>query len=256
MLFSVDAGFAASAKVQSNADDHFVTRPAGSSKIDLGATIEVDADGYPIKESQQLLFDEFDFQGAVSAYLQSIPQMALYGSVKTNHYYGATENTDSLVMYQDPSVNGMLTPNKVVTYLFNYPNLDETGPLVYEYPAGETAGLVLDIQMRWYADLGLTSSFGGQQVIKYLLLTEGQELPEGINLNKREYEVIRLKTTQIFFAFRVLDPVKTPGLEKKLKIYPYADRADPKANKFFQAKKNDDTYYICLLYTSPSPRDS
>ena len=244
MLFSVDAGFAASEKVQSNADDHFVTRPAGSSKIDLGATIEVDADGYPVKESQQLLFDEIDFQGAVSAYLQSIPQMALYGSVKTNHYYGATQNTDSLVMYQDPSVNGMLTPNKVVTYLFNYPNLDETGPLVYEYPAGETAGLVLDIQMRWYADLGLTSSFGGQQVIKYLLLTEGQELPDGINLNKREYEILRLQTTQIFFAFRVLDPVKTPGLEKKLKIYPYADRADPKANKFFQAKKNDDTYYM------------
>ncbi len=114
VLFSADAGFAASAKVQSNADDHFVTPPAGSRKIDLGATIEIDADGYPIKESQQLLFDEFDFQGAVSAYLQSIPQMALYGSVKTNHYYGATENTDSLVMYQDPSVDGMLTPNKVV----------------------------------------------------------------------------------------------------------------------------------------------
>ena len=243
-VFTAGASFAATVKVPSNADDHFVTKPTAGNKIDLGATIEVDDKGYPTKQSQQLLFDEMDFQGAVSAYLQSIPQMALYGSVKTNHYYGATENTDSLVMYQDPSVDGMLTPNRVVTYLFNYPNLNETGPLVYEYPAGETAGLVLDIQMRWLADLGLTSRFGGQQVIKYLLLTEGQELPDGINRDKHEYEVIRLRTTQAFFALRVLDPVKTPGLEKKLKIYPYADRANPKPNKFFQAKKSDDTYFM------------
>jgi len=234
----------AKSAVASNAKDHFVTKPTDGNKIDLGATIEVDDKGYPTKKSQQLLFDEMDFQGAVSAYLQTIPQMALYGSVKTNHYYGATQNTDSLVMYQDPSVDGMLTPNRVVTYLFNYPNLDETGPLVYEYPAGETAGLVLDIQMRWLADLGLTSRFSGNQVIKYLLLTEGQELPDGIDRDRHEYEVLRLKTTQAFFAFRVLDPVKNPDLAKELKIYPYADRANPKPNKFFQAKMSDDAYYM------------
>jgi hypothetical protein len=243
-LFTTGASFAATAKVPSNANDHFVTKPTAGNKIDLGATIEVDDKGYPTKQSQQTLFDEMNFQGAVSAYLQSIPTMALYGSVKTNHYYGATKSTDSLVMYQDPSVDGMLTPNRVVTYLFNYPNLDETGPLVYEYPAGETAGLVLDIQERWLADLGLTSRFGGHQVVKYLLLTEGQALPEGINRDKHEYEVLRLKTNQAFFAFRVLDPIKNPDLVKKLKIYPYADRANPKPNKFFQAKKSDDTYFM------------
>jgi hypothetical protein len=244
MLFAASASFADPEAIQSNANDHFVTPPSNGNKIDLGATIEVDDKGYPTKESQQTLFDEMDFQGAVSAYLQSIPQMALYGSLKSVRYYGGTQNTDSLVQYLDPSVDGQLTPNKVVTYLFNYPNLDETGPLVYEYPAGETAGLILDIQMRWLADLGLTSRFAGNQVIKYLLMTEGQELPEGLDRDQHEYEVIRLKTTQAFFAFRVLDPIKTPGLEKKLKIYPYADRANPKPNRFIQAKKSDDTYFM------------
>ena len=61
-VFSAGASFAATAKVPSNADDHFVTKPTTGNKIDLAATIEVDAKGYPTKQSQQLLFDEMDFQ--------------------------------------------------------------------------------------------------------------------------------------------------------------------------------------------------
>ena len=104
--------------------------------------------------SFETIYDEMDYQGAVSAYLQAIPQMALFGSAKTNHYYGATGNTDSLVMYKDPSIDGMLTPNRVVTYLMNFANLAESGPMVFEQPAGATAGLIMDMQMRWHADTG------------------------------------------------------------------------------------------------------
>ena len=118
----------------------------------------------------------------------------MYGSLKTAHYYGATDNTDILIQHKDPSVDGMLTPNRVVAYVWNYANLDETGPLVYEFPAGATAGIIMDIQMRWYADLGTTSPLGGLQMVKYLLLTEGQEIPDGINRDKMEYEVVRIKT--------------------------------------------------------------
>jgi len=225
--------------IPSNADDAFITKPGTDRKIDLGATIEVDVQGYPTKESIETLYDEMDYQRAVTAYLQAIPQMAIFGSIKTNHRYGARKATDSLVMYKDPSIDGMLTPNHVVTYLLNYPNLDESGPMVYEYPAGATTGLVLDVQMRWYADLGLTSPFQGRPV-KYLILTEWQELPAGVNRDTADYQIIRIRTSQLFF----LDPQKTPGLEKKLKIYPYTERADPKPNKFFQAKKGDDTYFM------------
>ncbi|PHS06570.1 MAG: hypothetical protein COA78_14175 [Blastopirellula sp.] len=235
----------ANADGRSNANDSFVTDPNGSGEIDLGETIHLDSKGYPKLESFQTIYDEMDYQGAVSAYLQAIPQMALFGSLKTNHFYGATGNTDTLVMHKDPAVNGMLTPNKVVFYGVNIANLAESGPMVYEYPAGATAGLIMDMQMRFRADLGLTSLYTGRQVVKYLVLTEDQDLPdESINQEKHEYVVVRVKTNQVFFGYRVLDPVNSPGLERELKIYPYSERDEPKPNKFFQAKKSDDTYFM------------
>jgi len=230
--------------VPSNANDSFITRPGSDRTLDLGGTIELDAEGYPTLESIPRLYDEMDFQGAVSAYLQSLPQMALFGTLKTNHYYGATDNTASLVMYRDPSIDGMLTPNRVVTYLMNFANLADTGPMVYEYPAGQTAGLILDIQMRFAVDLGVTSPYGGLRPVKYLVLTADQAVPEGINREREEYVVVRVRTNLVWFAFRVLDPVASPGLERELKIYPYADRESPAPNEFFQAQPDDDTYYM------------
>jgi hypothetical protein len=235
----------AHASVRSNAEDSFITQPNGNGKVDLGATIHLDSKGYPMLESFETIYDEMDYQGAVSAYLQAMPQMALFGSAKTNYYYGATGNTDSFVIYKDPAVDGMLTPNRVVAYLFNFANLAESGPMVFEYPAGVTAGLITDMQMRWHADLGLTSPYQGKRIVKYLILTEDQDLPdEDINKIKHEYDILRIRTNRVWFAFRVLDPTKTPGLEKELKIYPYSERKKPRPNKFFQAKKNDKTYFM------------
>ncbi len=80
----------AHASVRSNAEDSFITQPNGNGKVDLGATINLDSKGYPKLKSIETIYDEMDYQGAVSAYLQSLPQMNCFGSLKTNHYYGAT----------------------------------------------------------------------------------------------------------------------------------------------------------------------
>jgi hypothetical protein len=231
-------------EIRSNAEDSFITKPNGSREVDFGATIHLDSKGYPMLESFETIYDEMDYQGAVSAYLQAMPQMNLFGSLKTAHYYGATGNTDSLVMHNDPSVDGMLTPNRVVTYLMNYANLAESGPMVFEQPAGATAGLIMDMQMRWHADTGLTSPYQGKRVVKYLVLTVDQELPDGINKNKHEYVIVRIRTNQVWYVFRNLDPVKNPDLEKETNIYPYSERKEPKPNQFFQAKKSDKTYFM------------
>jgi len=77
-------------EIRSNAEDSFITKPNGNGKVDLGATINLDSKGYPMLESFETIYDEMDYQGAVSAYLQAMPQMALFGSAKTNYYYGAT----------------------------------------------------------------------------------------------------------------------------------------------------------------------
>jgi hypothetical protein len=99
------------------------------------------------------------------------------------------------------------------------------------------------MQMRWLADMGLTSPYGNKPV-KYLVLTVDQEVPKDINLDKQEYVIVRTKTNQIFWAFRVLEPTQDPNLAEQTKIYPYKDRHNPKQNKFYQAKKNDKTYYM------------
>lgn len=153
-LLATNSSFAqeTKSKVPSNASDSFVTKTGRSMKIDLGATIDIDAKGYPTQESQKILYDEMDYQGAVSAYLQSLPQVSYMGSLNMNRYYGATGNTDSLVLHNDPATDGQLTPNRVVTYLFNFANISETGPMVYEAPAGPIAGIIMDSQMRWYTD--------------------------------------------------------------------------------------------------------
>ena len=80
--------------------------------------------------------------------------------------------------------------------------------------------------------------------MKYLILTEDQDLPENINKNTEEYVVVRIKTNRVWFAFRNLNPVETPELEKELKVYLYSERENPKPNKFFQAEKSDKTYYM------------
>ncbi|WP_295894080.1 DUF1214 domain-containing protein [uncultured Vibrio sp.] len=229
--------------VESNVNDPFVT-VVPSGKLDLGNVVELDDKGYPTLDGINTLYEEMDYQGAVSAYLQTIPQMALYGSRKTNHYYGATGETDVLLMYKDPSVDGMLTPNRVVEYHFSYPNLAETGPLILELPAGEIASIVLDMQMRWHADGGVTSASMGKKPTKYLIMTVDQEVPDDVNLDFNEYEVIKIRTNQFFFAGRNLNPVKNPGILKDIRLYPYAERNNPPETKFVQAKSTDDTYYM------------
>lgn len=238
-LFAINSSFAQEmkSKVPSNASDSFVTKTGSSMKIDLGATIEIDAKGYPTQESQKILYDEMDYQGAVSAYLQSIPQVSFMGQLNMNRYYGATGNTDSLVLHNDPATDGQLTPNRVVTYIFNFADISETGPMVYEAPAGPIAGIIADTEMRWYTDFGLTSPYQGNRLVKYLILTEDQDLPENINKNSEEYVVVRIKTNRVWFAFRNLNPVETPGLEKELKIYLYSEREKPETQQIFSGKK-------------------
>ncbi len=231
---------ASAGTVPSNANDDFISKPVGGTEFDLGQSYEVDALGYPTKNSIATLHAEMDYQGAVSAYLQTIPQMTLFGSKMTNHYYGANGNTDCLIMYNDPSIAGMYTPNTVVAYSFTYPNLKETGPLVFEHPAGATAGIVMDMQMRWLADIGVPHA--GGKAAKYLILHESQELPEGVN--EEEFTILRCPTTQLFYGWRVLEPANDLGVERELKIYPYAERANPTPNKFVDVPKDADTYYM------------
>ena len=201
----------------------------------------LDEKGFPEKETLTALADELDYQKAIQAYMWGMPQMVTAGQHNQAKFYGVKENTDFLKIYKDPALLGILTPNNLVEYMYNFNNYTETGPMVLEMPGGDLLGLIMDYQMRWVVDVGLMGPKGVAPE-KLLLLRTNEPLPEGINLD--EYRVGRVDTNVSFIGIRVLDPIKDPELDKGIKLYPYAERANPKTNKIYQAKQDDEIYFI------------
>ncbi len=201
----------------------------------------LDANGAPEKETIQALFDEMDYQRAVQTYLWAMPQMVVAGQHRLNQFYGAKGNLDFLHMYKDPSVPGMLTPNTIVKYVVNLCDLTETGPIVLEMPGGRLVGLMMDYQMRWVADLGLVSK-AGPSPEKVVFIGPNQTPPDGALAEGLRIE--RVETNVSLLAIRVLNPEEDKGLGRRIRLYPWSQRQNPTENKVFQAKPNDETFFI------------
>jgi hypothetical protein len=112
---------------------------------------------------------------------------------------------------------GLLTSNFSTPYIIGFLNLSRTGPLVIDYPAGPTAGGILDFWQRPVIDLGLTGPDKGKGG-KYLLLGPGQSVD-----NTEGYIVVNSPMNNIMHAFRVLstDPVEGKKLRESYQAYPY-----------------------------------
>ena len=74
--------------------------------------------------------------------------------------------------------SGILSPNTEVTYVMAFPDLDKTGPLVLEYPAGGMVGIVMDYWQRPQSDYGLTGPTNGKTGGKILIVGPGQTVPK------------------------------------------------------------------------------
>jgi hypothetical protein len=201
----------------------------------------LDERGLPQQKTIPALFDEMDYQGAVQAYLWAMPQMTVAGQHYSNRYYGAKDPLDFLYMYEDPSVNGMLTPNTIVQYIVNFYDYGKLGPMVMEMPGGQVVGMIMDYQQHWVDDTGLISKAGvSPETILYV--GPNQEAPD--EALAKGWRVVRVKTNVALHALRILNPKKDQALAKAYRIYPYSERKNPPANKVFQAKPNDKTYFI------------
>jgi hypothetical protein len=201
----------------------------------------LDEKGAPKQETIQALYDELDHQYAVQAYLWAMPQMVTSGQHNANRYYGAKENLDFLHQYKDPSVLGMLTPNTVTKYVMNFCNLNETGPILLEVPGGQLVGLMMDYQMHWVADIGLTSP-AGPNPEKIVFIGPNQNPPEEALANGLRIE--QVNTNVSFLAIRVLNPEKDKDLTEKIRLYPVSQLHNPPTNRVFQAKPDDELYFI------------
>jgi hypothetical protein len=115
-------------------------------------------DSYFDDKVSKRLFDEMDYQRAAQAYIWSTPLVSIT-TWRDNQgkAYGVTRETDFVVLESLKEKRGIVTGNLTTPYIFNFISL-KSGPIQIDYPAGKTAGGVLDFWQRPVFDLGLTPS--------------------------------------------------------------------------------------------------
>lgn len=183
--------------------------------------------GYPAEATVEKVRDDIDFQRACQAYLWALPLMAMkqwQGEHLARFGAGKTDYVD-YITFRDKL--GLLTANATTPYIMAFPNLKETGPLVFEIPAGPTAGGFTDFWQRPITDSGQTGPDKGAGG-RYLILG-----PDDPDMKPDGYRVFRSPTVNIWSAHRVLEPdaAKARSLIEGLRMYPYSQREQPTATR-------------------------
>ena len=179
--------------------------------------------GYPSRKTVDRLYEEVDFQRAVQAYLWTLPTVG-YAQWRHEHenVFGA-EDGDVVYYESHRDKLGILTANTVTPYVVGFLNLEKTGPVVIEHPAGPTAGGILDSWQRPLSGTGRVGPDKGNGG-KYLLLGPGQSVDDTAG-----FIVVQSTKNNIFHSFRILtaDPDEAKQLRESYRVYPHRERSDP-----------------------------
>ena len=189
--------------------------------------------GYPTDATVTKLYDELDFQRAVQAYLWAVPLVSFAQWQEAYEKVFGQQDGDLVLTTSFRDKLGILTANDTTPYVVGFLNLQRTGPLVIDYPKGQTAGGILDFWQRPITDLGLTGPDKGEGG-KYLVLAPGQEAPRDVD----GYRVVRSPTNNLFHGLRVLvtDPKAAEALMAGYQAYPYAQRENPRKTRIIGAQ--------------------
>jgi len=191
------------------------------------------AGGFPTLETVTKLKDELDFQRATQAYIWAIPLVS-YGEWLVAHEETFKAKDGDIVQYKTPQAKqGILTANVTTPYAISFADLTRTGALVFDVPAGSSAGIINDMWQRGIADFGVSGP-DGDKGGKFLVLAPGMEVPEGVD--EKQYHIVKNPTNVVFFGIRALqaDAAEADAMIKKFKIYSYSQRSNPEENKFIE----------------------
>jgi len=190
--------------------------------------------GMPTQKGIEQLFDIQDFQRATQLYQWALPAVSLLGIQRACVANGKTGETDWVVFDDFVPRAGILTPNTQVTYIFAFPDLEKTGPLVFDYPAGGIAGIVQDFWQRPLADYGLTGPEKGKTGGKLLILGPGQTAPDDVT----GYHVVHSATRFVWIPSRIFDRSEKDKLAPLFNLYSYSQRDKPAPTKVIAATKD------------------
>ncbi len=188
--------------------------------------------GVPTSETAARLYDEMDFQRAVQCYLWGLPTVGMEELKQGLQRDTGVRNGDMAILEGFRNLSAFLTPNLVTTYILAAIDLAESGPVVMDYPAGMTAGALIDWWDRPITDVGVPGPDRGQGA-RFLFVGPGQEAPQVDG-----YRVFRSRTYKILLFYRVLetDPLKANFLKTAVRISPFSQRYNPPPTRMLTAK--------------------
>jgi hypothetical protein len=194
-------------------------------------TLEYES-GYPTGKTTQMLFDEIDFQRAVQAYLWAYPAVSFESiQIASKETFGTDFNDLGIADdFVDPK-SIWLTANDTTIYAVAAIDLAQAGAVVIEVAPGALVGIIDDYWQRSITDVGLPGP-DGDKGGKFLLLPPdhtGEVPAEG-------YHVLHGTMNNYSFMIRGIvvngDVPDAVQRVKQIRIYPWSERAQPKATKF------------------------
>jgi hypothetical protein len=157
---------------------------------------------FPTDASSDRLFDAMDLQRACQAYIWATPLVGFASWRDAQHEaYGSSDRATFAVLDTFLEKLGIVTANLTTPYIVNFERLTE-GPIVIDYPAGPTAGAVLDAWQRPVADLGLTGPDGGAGG-RYVFVGPDHDLDD---VEADGAHVFHSATNNVMVGLRLLDP--------------------------------------------------
>lgn len=174
----------------------------GDEVIDTPAGLIELNDSYFDEDASQRLFDTMDMQRAAQLYIWSTPLVSTaFWRDAQGEAFGTDEPGAFAVLETLKEKRGIVTANLTTPYIFNFTDLSE-GAIQIDYPAGQTAGGVLDMWMRPVFDLGLTGPDKGEGATYIVVSPEddpSQYEVDGVH-------VFQSATNNVLVGIRILDP--------------------------------------------------
>ena len=183
--------------------------------------------GYPTDTTAKKLLNEMDFQRACQAYIWSTPFVSFAQWHYANHVQLGAKNGQITFHESYKDRLGGLTFNATTPYVF--PLLDVTKEpwvIVMPGPDGQVRGSAHDM---WQIGIVKMTKPG-----KYLFVGPGQEVPK--DAEKNGFIIVKSTSNNILPGIRLMseDPEQRLKMLKKIEVYPYSERENPKPRGFIR----------------------
>lgn len=192
-------------------------------------------DGMPDEATVRTSFDNLKFIRGYETFLTLMPAASIEMMRHGHAQVGVDDHTKVALMsplYSNPL---FLTGNTDTIYGSTFFNLQDTGPMVIEIPAGLGPGTINDAFFRFVADTGAPGPDKGKGG-KYLILGPDDTEPSNVG----DYFVFRSPTYSNWLILRAfLDSNGKPdkaiaNYENGLRLYPYSQKDNPPHMSFIK----------------------